>query len=161
MVHHSLYERHIRDFGHGVIVVFPTKPEHLATFCYTIGRAERGKAELFISGVHGEIGGCILNNAAAEIDRWARDAQPGDTILDAANFPLKLGSICPPKLTEYLCQAVYRGEELGYPVRALQLVMCDSDGRYPGEPGFNVSQMQGQVCMAAEQEWDFDTKPCV
>lgn len=101
-------------------------------FIYTIGMAERGLPELLVVGKFPtKQVGALLNMLCEEM----REKKEAPTPLKpmGGRFPLKCVWASGRAKTDYTIQA---GRHLGHEEYAvMQVILCDFQGRYPGEPG--------------------------
>lgn len=116
-----------------MIGVFDAQP----SFLYTIGLTVPCGFELIETGLPIKTAHIVLNTIALAI------LNDGETIeLDKnderwTNMPVRFRETS-NKVREYVCQAdqfYYRD------VRVLQMVLCDRNGKFPGEPGFDADYM--------------------
>lgn len=139
-------EKNIKEYGCSV-VSFPGPGNR--TITYSIGRSDLGLHELVIVGLAPHFATMIINDITK--DRAA--FQAGDETSDFTNLPIRFGAVCPEAVSQYLCQAVYREERIGQPApEALQIIMSDSAGRFPGDEGFNSEQMRPQFLLDKEDD---------
>lgn len=129
---HATITTNIAKFGQQLIGVFDTQPG----FTYTIGLDHKHGFELIVFGLPYQIAGFILNDIAAKLaagetleldkpdDRWA-------------NLPC-LFKEADDRARGYVCQA---DRYFDKPVRTIQLVLPDRNGKFPGEEGFDEEHM--------------------
>lgn len=123
----------ILEHGFGVVGVFPTEGDagpgyH---FAYTYGRALQGKAELVVVGMSGNAG-AVINGIAERIDRGEIPegvvvSMPGDETACVALAPVPDGWV------REQMHASFRACRTR-PVRAVQLLWTDDEGRWPWHP---------------------------
>ena len=125
---------HIKRFGRTVIGVFDDGSGEVP-FMYTIGNCHKGGTmpELLLVGICTEQGRDLLNVASDVQNQRERAIEDGELVSIGGQFPLKAIDVSNAHVRdEYTIQAgQYYGDE-GYPV--IQLLMCDKEGRFPGEP---------------------------
>ena len=123
---------HVKQFGRTVIGVFDDEG---TPFMYTIGNCLKpGMPDLLLVGICSEQGKDMLNIASDVQNQRERAIEDGELVSIGGQFPLKAIDVSNAHVRdEYTIQAgQYYGDE-GYPV--IQLLMCDKEGRFPGEPG--------------------------
>ncbi|MBV2149936.1 DUF4262 domain-containing protein [Sphingobium sp. AS12] len=115
--------------GQHLFAIFPD--DENPGFAYTIGNANLGLPELLIVGnFMPRIMGPILNELGRRM-RAARAPLEGDVSL-GGRYPVRIRLTGPAAKWRYTLLANrYLGHER-YTV--LQVLLCDLDGRYPGEP---------------------------
>jgi len=123
-------ERNIARSGQHLFLVFADQTA--PAFAYTIGNALVGLPELLLIGNYSpQIVGGILNDLG---QRMRQTQRPLDGLIDIhARFPVRARRTAPFVRQRYTLQAgrYLRHEE--YDV--IQILLCDPDGTYPGEPG--------------------------
>lgn len=126
----SMLDRNIVRSGQQLISVFGAGDE--PGFSYTIGNARLGLPELLIVGnFDPRVTGEILNILGADM-RGARRPLEGDLEF-GAQFPARARRASAAAKSRFTIQASsYLGHD-EYDV--VQLLLCDPDGVYPGEPG--------------------------
>lgn len=137
----STIEANIARTGQHLVAVFD--PEgHEDNFTYSIGNAINGLPELLLIGNFPMQLAEMALNAVAEHQR--NNGKPLDEgFLDIEwSFPFKIRKTSEAAKSGYTIQAgSYLGRE-DYDV--LQVMICDKNGKYPGDegcaPGFNVAQ---------------------
>lgn len=124
-----------------VMGVFPTKGSDLEfPFAYTIGNYEKGLPELIMIGL-GHEDSMYLLNVMGDIMRKQGHAFRNGELVRPADFklPLKVIDASIDVHRDWTCQIIpfYRaeGHALAKPVRVQQVVVCDPQGRFPGDPG--------------------------
>lgn len=126
----SIVQQNIDRHGQHVFAVFPDK--NGPGFAYTVGNANLGLPELLIIGnfvPHTSAG--ILNQLGQQM-RDAGVPLAGDISL-GGRFPVRIRQTRADVRSRYTIQA---GRYLGHErYDVLQLLLCDRDGRYPGEAG--------------------------
>lgn len=122
----------IDSHGQHLIGVFPTHDDPGIPFVYTIGNASIGLPELIIVGPFpAPTVGAILNLIGVKM---REEGKPFSEDVDiGGKFPLKVHNASGAAKSEWTIQA---GQFLGHEDYAVQqLLLCDPEGRYPGEPG--------------------------
>lgn len=119
----SLIDTH----GHMMIGVAATQP-----FTYTIGLHEKHGFELIIVGLRYEYAGEMLNEVAEFIK--THTLEMGRPYENFANMPNVFRECDPAKVAEYVVQAE---NYYGKPVKVVQFVMCDRQGRFPEDPAYD------------------------
>lgn len=152
-------EQHIAEYGVSIMGVGggPSTP----SFCYTIGRAAKGLPEVIMLAVPREYGHVLLNALHAMEQKGELQLTPGTTIPVIPGltlYPLRVGSVAPANVhNEYLVQASRRQQRVGGPAAtAVQLIMCDRQGRYPLDANYDSDYMRGQLCLAPAARWDYE-----
>jgi hypothetical protein len=119
----------------GVSVVGVGSSETEPTFSYSVGFSDRGWPEVIIVGLCPTIAMHLVNNLAKRDD----PPQVGETLLDIATVPLRVGAVSETNVEEYLCQAVFRAVRWGKEKpTAVQLVYPDTECRFPDNPAYNL-----------------------
>ena len=137
---HANTAENIEKHGQALIGVLSSPP-----FIYTIGNAVRGLPELLLIGPPRlELSGQALNALNELGEKMRRDGKPlAEGLVDIEwSFPFKVRKAGPRAKDDYTNLAgQYLGRE-DYEV--LQVMICDKEGRYPGDPGcapaLNVDQ---------------------
>ncbi|SMH26464.1 DUF4262 domain-containing protein [Mesorhizobium australicum] len=102
-------------------------------FTYTIGNADRGLPELLLIGdFPSRIAAGLLNELGAKMREDGKPLATG--LIDIGwSIPVKIRRTGPLARTRYTIQVNrYLGHDC-YSV--LQVMVCDENGRYPGDPG--------------------------
>lgn len=123
-------ERNIARSGQHLFLIFADG--ETPAFAYSIGNALLGLPELLLVGNFSpRVAGAILNELGLKM-RDARRPLEGDIDV-GGQFPVRLRHASADARQRYTLQAgrYLRHEE--YDV--LQVLLCDPDGIYPGEPG--------------------------
>lgn len=121
--------------GQGQVVqgVYPSVGEDFVPFHYTIGNAVRDLPELLvISGLRRDIAMMLLNTVGEMLRERGKPLDEG--LLDIGwNFPVKVRNAGTSVRDEYTAQAGEFALHENYSVQ--QIMICDRDGRFPGDPG--------------------------
>lgn len=139
---HANAAEKIEKHGQALICVLAGEGENSPPFIYTIGNAVRGLPELLLIGpLRPELSGQALSELG---EKMRRDGKPlAEGLVDIEwSFPFKVRKAGPRAKDDYTNLAgQYLGRE-DYEV--LQVMICDKEGRYPGDPGcapaLNVDQ---------------------
>ena len=128
----AAYEN-IERHGQHLIHVFddePTSGDDEPPYTYTIGNHERGLPELLIVGVEGD----DILNLLGQIMREQRRApfRHGELVSVGGKFPVKVVDTNPDAKQLAAHVGIYYGTD-DYSVQ--QVVLCDPQGRFPGDPG--------------------------
>jgi hypothetical protein len=121
----------IKKSGWQIIYVFDQRP-----FAYTIGLTKNfGHPEVIISGLPSDFSASILNTIASKIKNegfvW-NTSIPYPFLF--ARFPAVFRSVDSLHIPEYFRWACrFYGSE---PFQALQCLWPDTNGKFPGEPGY-------------------------
>lgn len=104
-------------------------------FIYTIGNANHGLPELLIIGpFHFNDTGLLLNMLGAKM-RETGEPLSGEFSF-GGQFPVKVREASEAAKSEWTIQA---GQYLGHEnYSVLQVLLCDKNGVYPGEPGIDA-----------------------
>lgn len=111
------------------------------TWCYTVGNAELGLPELFLSGVPVDAAQQILNVAGQRMRDQGKAFDAGSYITQLATMPMRVDPIHPSQVANRFFFAFDRMQFLGRDpreVKGLHLVWPDQRGIFPGEPGFDT-----------------------
>ena len=120
-------------------------------FVYTVGLTETWRhPELILVGLPPETGHRVLSNLVSSVRnalvRFDAGSLPGDLVgTDDGHWLLEVGS---EHLAHYLPLAL-RAQEASIPVRALQVVWPDDDGRLPWDAGFDPRFREAQPLLGA------------
>lgn len=124
----------IATHGQFLMAVFSEPDEGKPAFIYTIGNSELGLPELLqIGNFRPEDTGQILNILGERM----RDqgCPPEGDISVGGRFPVRCRWAGPEAKREYTIQA---GNWLGHEeYGVVQIIFCDYEGRFPGDPGFD------------------------
>lgn len=127
-----LVQENIDRNSQHVFAIFPS--EESPAFAYTIGNANVGLPELLIIGNFAPHTTAAILNELGRKMRAAGFPLVGDVSL-GGRFPVRVRHADPAAKGRYTIQA---GQYLGHErYDVLQLLFCDPEGRYPGEPGCN------------------------
>lgn len=127
----------IAQYGQTLIGVFNTPEDGPGPgFTYTIGLTPHSGFEIIVFGLPYEIAAHFLNLMGEQI-RAGKKYPIGQPIAELANLPLMLVQT-DERVHGYVCQADrYYGKE----VVALQLVLPDRSGNFPGQSGYDEEYM--------------------
>ncbi|MBO9579517.1 MAG: DUF4262 domain-containing protein [Sphingobium sp.] len=129
-------QENIDRYGQFLMAVFPTRDDPGHPFVYTIGNALKGLPELIIVGpFDAQLAGTILNKVG-EIMRAAGQALPEEVDM-GGTFPIRTRIAAAAAKTEWTIQVGRYLEHDDYTVQ--QLLLCDPQGRYPGETSIEPS----------------------
>ena len=123
----------IKEFGNALIGV--------PGFVYTIGNSKVGLPELLLVGNfdHGSVA-LILNDLSKTMRERGEAFPEGMLEMEGYGFPFKVRKASDAAKEEYTVQAGQCLRTEDYDV--LQIIICDRDGKYPGDegcdPNFNV-----------------------
>lgn len=123
-------KQNIDAFGQHLFQVFADGAE--PGFTYTIGNVDRGLPELLLIGdFPSRIAAGLLNELGAKM-REAGKPLPTGMIDIGWSIPLKVRKAGPLAQARYTVQV---DEYLGHDrYSVLQIMVCDENGRYPGDP---------------------------
>lgn len=127
----ELYERNeklIEKYGHAVIGVAASTPEK--SFSYSVGLADGGLPELVCIGV---VDTSIINAVAQFMKKRERAVEDGELVSIGGTYPLKIAACHDAVKKEMMTMATRHAK--GKPFAAMQLVLCDTTGVFPDEPG--------------------------
>lgn len=143
----SQLDKLIEKSGHAVLMIMPKEGSDDPGFAYTAGLSEANWPEIIISGICGDQGNLIINEAITWLKK--RDIRPTDGMLleEAVNVPLKLRRINPQDAMRYARLAVDRhimkgGQPISF--EALQLLWPDILGKFPDEVVYSKSGLPPQ-----------------
>lgn len=123
-------ERNIARSGQHLFLIFADG--ETPAFVYTIGNALHGLPELLLIGNFAPpVAASIVNDLGRRM-REARRPLEGDIDVGGL-FPVRLRHASPEARQRYTLQAGRHLRHEEYDV--LQILLCDPDGNYPGEPG--------------------------
>jgi hypothetical protein len=111
-------------------------------FVYTCGLTAKDLPEVVIAGLSGDTAAGLLNDVVKRILDAPPGPADGENIEGIANFPLRLHTIEDPVVLEHIPRVarVIAGGE----VRLRQLLWPDTQGRFPGEAGFDEKLLRYQ-----------------
>lgn len=117
---------------HGQHIFFIVPEDEEPAFAYTIGNAVIGLPELLLIGNFSTAtSGGILNDLGLKM-RSSGQPLAGEISL-GGNYPVRIRAASSSATQRYTIQA---GRFLGHDhYRVLQILLCDPNGNYPGEPG--------------------------
>lgn len=123
----------IRLHGWAIQAVYGDAEHRIPPFAYTIGLTRFGHSELVVFGL-------AQSNAAEVLNGLGRRARSGLKLADGARFAAE--AICPralrlqrhPHPEQVVLGAAAR---YGPRVTALQVLVADDSGSFPGEPGYS------------------------
>lgn len=124
--------RNIEKSGQHVQAVFPVESEDVP-FIYTIGNHEKGLPEILIIGNCNAHFASILNDLGNMMRKRGRAFENGELVNLGGQFPLKIVDIPLSVGAEYvmIVESYYDTDDY----RVQQAIMCDPQGRYPGDAG--------------------------
>ena len=128
----------ILEYGHQVVMVFPTEEEPGTCFAYTVGRSMRDLPELLMAGnLPPNVMGKILNDAVRLHEEGTCVIEDGyeyppNTLLQGG-FTARVVEV-DPRASE-MFQAI---NVMGENIRALQIVWPDKNGCFPDDPGWSL-----------------------
>lgn len=132
----ELIEKH----GHMVTGVFG---EDVAeNFCYTVGRTEADKPELWLGQLPPQLAQQILNRLALGLDVTA----PREVTAEEAEFSCGFRVVGPVDAQRFplgMAARLYGREADAYSV--LQVLWPDDEGRFPGEDGYDAERFPQTV----------------
>lgn len=126
----------IREHGWAIQAVEAEPARHQPPFAYTIGLTRYGHAELLVFGLGHREAAQVLN----ALGRRARSGLPiasGSLFAPGAAGPRALRAAEVPNPGSVLFGAVRR---YGPRVSALQILVADDSGTFPGEPGYRDAE---------------------
>ncbi len=128
----------ITKYGHMVQSVFPAEGDDGVPFSYTVGRTIQRAPELLITGpLPMQVQAALLNDAAA-IEDLAAGQERDDLIQGGVMRVVSVDA----RASE-MFQAIYLFEPT--PIRALQLVWPDTQGRFPNDEGYDQERFPQPV----------------
>jgi hypothetical protein len=126
---------HIDRYGQHLVKVFLTDddPPHALPCIYTIGNHERRLPELLIVAFNDGQDADILNHLAEMQRKRGTAFRHGEEVSLGGTYPVRIVAAGQRARDEYAVQiGVYYHTE-SYDVR--QVLYCDPNGRFPGDPG--------------------------
>jgi hypothetical protein len=128
-------ERDIAALGFTVMAVFPSSKSH--GFAYTIGLSEStGHPELVLFGLPLPVAHLVLSDIARLIKAGAR-YNDGDVIPEIVNMPLAIRSVEHEMASKYTVQLFNMYPSAEAPPPVMQLVLPDTQGRFPWAEDFD------------------------
>jgi len=123
----------IREHGWAIQAVYAEPDQWRPPFAYTVGLTRFGHPELVVFGLHQSEAAAVLNGLGGR-------ARAGLRLVDGMVFApgavgqaaLRMAHL--PNPEDVLFTAVGR---YGPRVRALQVIVADSSGKFPGDPGYD------------------------
>lgn len=107
-------------------------------FAYTVGLARFRQPELIIFGLPMRVAQGLLNDAGLRIVAGTLNLAAGDTVHRlVADYPVRVLTVADSDEHLTVANALYGDDD--DPLPALQLVFPDAEGRFPWEPGNQVS----------------------
>ena len=134
---------------HGVCVQYVGSNGESPAFGYTVGLSLADHPEFLIEGLPLELTHALLNDMGFSVLRSGMRFGPGDVVDHLiGSFPIALVAIDEPErylLSSFEIRDRLRPEESGHSLSAVQIVMPDSEGRFPWIPGgSDQSSLLGQ-----------------
>ncbi len=128
-------------YGQSVIFVGDDPP-----FQYTVGRSTRGLPELLIIlPIHPQAGKALLN----ELDRLMPSRLSSNTMVSVGGrYPVMLVDADASAKGYTRLASALNGDA---PYRVQQVILCDPEGRYPGDPGCDGIYAQQPLLVARFQ----------
>jgi hypothetical protein len=126
---HLTIQKNIKKHGQHVFVIFDYEPP----FMYTIGNHERGLPELLFVGDADDAWAGVLNRLGYIMREQRRDAfRDGELVSVGGKFPVKIvNTSARAKLEFTLVVGQYYATD---DYRVQQVVLCDTQGKFPGDP---------------------------
>lgn len=124
-------EEAIKQHGQLVMGIFATKPGG-ESFSYTIGNHEKGLPELLLVGHTGDDIKYVLNLLGEKLRAQGVPFDHGQLVDLGGKYPVIVYNT-DEKAKLYCLQAGFYYRTDKYSVQ--QVVMCDTEGRYPGDEG--------------------------
>lgn len=126
-------EQNIRKSGQHLQMILPSNIPKSPAFIYTIGNHEHGLPELLIIGNCDKTFAAILNDLGKRMRKRGRPFEDGELVNLGGPLPLKMVN-APPSVNEKFALQVGRYYHTK-DYRVQQAVLCDPQGRFPGEAG--------------------------
>lgn len=133
----SFYENILKTItksGHQLIGVEGSS--ETPSFTYSIGLSEKHGYELIMVGLKPLYAGHIMNAVAEHMKK--QPLEMGKAYPDFANLPLVPRECIPKRVEKYTVQADQYYEK---PVKVVQIVMCDREGKFPEDKGYDTAYM--------------------
>lgn len=155
---HAELDRKTLEFGHAVQGVFGTQEDPGPSFEYTCGLWRKGWPEVVVVGLSLQAGHAILNSYVQECVQRGYGPRVGEVLTNLANLPLTVGSTGPLATLEYVVQAESQCQRMrGTWHGAVQLILCDRQGKFPLDPEYDHAYMDPlQPCLAPQGKWDYN-----
>jgi len=136
----------VLEKGYGIVGVFPTE-ESIADgsmdyhFAYTYGRAIAGKAELVVVGMSSEAGSGVISGILERVDRGEI---PEGVVATLQSDPTQ-AVVLAPVPDEWVQAHMFASLRVcrTRPVRAVQLLWTDDEGRWPWHPDRVRENLEG------------------
>lgn len=140
---HQTIQQNIAKHGRHIFCIFDNEPP----FLYTIGNHEWGLPELLIVGDSDDTFAHVLNRLSQMMRDPKRGAfRHGELVSLGGKFPIKVVDASARAKQEFtLVVGHYYGTE-NY--RVQQIVLCDPQGKFPGDPGCAEPYASQQVLAA-------------
>jgi len=126
--------------GRQIVGVFPDetsgrrdRPVVNAAFLYTVGNSVKGVPELLLIGMYDEHGASMLNWLSEEMIKRGKKFDDGERVDLGGDYPVLIIDARLAVKEEYTRSASMFFGENNYTVQ--QVILCDPQGRFPGEPG--------------------------
>lgn len=126
-------KRNIATKGQHLQLVFPTQDQDVLPFIYTIGNYERDLPELFVIGACSQAFAEILNELCEKMRERGRAFDNGELVNLGGKYPLKMVDVPMEVCEDFTLQVGRYYHVKDY--RVQQVVVCDLQGRFPGDPG--------------------------
>ena len=141
---HEQIAAHIVDFGQSLVAV----DEGDERFLYTVGNHAAGLPELLLVGVNPSSFFRVLNHLGQMQRDLGRGFEDGELVEMGGRFPVKASHCGRVGAERYAIQAeVHCGEE----VSVVQILIPDTQGRFPGEEGCDEPYASQPVLAQVQQ----------
>ncbi len=125
-------QENIRLHGQHLMGVIATEEGEMP-FVYTIGNHQRGLPELLFVGAAGGDFGRMLNFLGEMMRERGKAFYDGEQVSLGGKFPVKIVEAGARARADFTIQVgQYYGTQS---YRVQQIVLCDTEGRFPGDPG--------------------------
>ena len=145
----------IDRYGWAVVMVAPKANESFPTFAYTIGLSALAGSELIIVGLDPFVAARILNSIAKNTaEGGSLQSGPLADVLEG-DYVVDLRPVDSSRYEEYLGRLLWFHDNFGRePLRVMQVVWPDKQGRYPDESEVSEDDRRSQLQPLLDQPVD-------
>jgi hypothetical protein len=127
--------KNIKRYGRAVFGIFPDQDMKDPTnevFAYSIGNALKGLPELLIVGMYNETAKQLINILSEKQLQRGHAFDDGELVSLGGKHPVLVVAAGDEVKERYTIQVK---NFVGEPYDVMQIVMCDKEGRFPGQEG--------------------------